>query len=398
MVAAVVLEEEDRTLVRVRAITRFVVLEPDTQTWNWSLGEAGRLLSELSAAYRGLGYDVQSCRIVTNPFGEFLNCSSAETALAGLGVLQGCLSELDDGASRVRCAVGAARTAEELALVPAMIAEYGDLCNVCVNVPGDDLGLADAALCDAAAASPAPRRRRPRRGELQFHGELQLRAGHPYFPAAYNLRENGESFAVGLEHGGLILRELRAEDLGAVAAPERSAALRRAFGRVRDAVEAHVAPLVEAAEAAAAARQVAFAGVDASPAPCRDVSICDLFAALGVPASAPRARGLMLSCLEDEGLAAAAGRGQLDIYTLLQCSCVCGIGLDCVPVPGDCPESDVAALLRDTGALAFRHDKALTVRLFPCPGLAAGDIAAFASEDLVDCAVFAVPGRRALTY
>ena len=85
MVAAVVLEEEDRTLVRVRAITRFVVLEPDTQTWNWSLGEAGRLLSELSAAYRGLGYDVQSCRIVTNPFGEFLNCSSAETALAGLG-------------------------------------------------------------------------------------------------------------------------------------------------------------------------------------------------------------------------------------------------------------------------------------------------------------------------
>ncbi|KAH8097260.1 phosphatase [Aureococcus anophagefferens] len=113
MVAAVVLEEEDRTLVRVRAITRFVVLEPDTQTWNWSLGEAGRLLSELSAAYRGLGYDVQSCRIVTNPFGEFLNCSSAETALAGLGV-PGCLSELDDGASRVR-APGAARTAEELA-------------------------------------------------------------------------------------------------------------------------------------------------------------------------------------------------------------------------------------------------------------------------------------------
>ena len=152
MVAAVVLEEEDRTLVRVRAITRFVALEPDTQTWNWSLGEAGRLLSELSAAYRGLGYDVQSCRIVTNPFGEFLNCSSAETALAGLGVLQGCLSELDDGVTRVRCAVGAARTAEELALVPAMIAEYGDLCNVCVNVPGDDLGLADAALSRRRAA------------------------------------------------------------------------------------------------------------------------------------------------------------------------------------------------------------------------------------------------------
>ncbi|KAH8067105.1 phosphatase [Aureococcus anophagefferens] len=300
MVAAVVLEEEDRTLVRVRAITRFVVLEPDTQTWNWSLGEAGRLLSELSAAYRGLGYDVQSCRIVTNPFGEFLNCSSAETALAGLGVLKGCLSELDDGASRVR--------------------------------------------------------------NFNFTANFNCGPGIPYFPAAYNLRENGESFAVGLEHGGLILRELRAEDLGAVAAPERSAALRRAFGRVRDAVEAHVAPLVEAAEAAAAARQVAFAGVDSVAGalprrvhlrPLRGAGRARVGAAGTVEAAALLARmfksprgaplvgfsGLMLSCLEDEGLAAAAGRGQLDIYTLLQCSCVCGIGLDCVPVPGDCPRA-----------------------------------------------------------
>ena len=84
-------EEEDddedaaKALVKVRAITRFVILEPDVSTWDWTLTEAGRLLVELADAYGLLGYEVQSLRIVTNPFGEFLNCSSAETVLASLG-------------------------------------------------------------------------------------------------------------------------------------------------------------------------------------------------------------------------------------------------------------------------------------------------------------------------
>ena len=110
--------------VKVRAITRFVVLGPEIGTWSWMLGEAGKLLDELAGTYESMGYDVQSLRIVLNPFGEFLDCSCVETALAGLGLLQREVQKLQ-GSIRIRCAIGAARSAAELALVPTMISERG---------------------------------------------------------------------------------------------------------------------------------------------------------------------------------------------------------------------------------------------------------------------------------
>jgi uncharacterized protein len=76
---------------------------------------------------------------------------------------------------------------------------------------------------------------------------------------------------------------------------------------------------------------------------------------------------------------------------LLTYSAVCGIGLDTVPIPGDTPIEKIAALMRDTGTMAFRLNKPLTVRVFPVPGLKAGDKTAFESDDLCNCAVLAVP-------
>ena len=98
----------------------------------------------------------------------------------------------------------------------------------------------------------------------------------------------------------------------------------------------------------------------------------------------------MLTCLEDEGMAAAAAAGHYDIRALLQYSAVCGIGLDCVPLPGDVTKAQMAALMRDTAALAFRYNKPLTVRLFPCEGRKAGDMTAFESDDLCNCTCFKV--------
>jgi len=131
-------------------------------------------------------------------------------------------------------------------------------------------------------------------------------------------------------------------------------------------------------------------------------SMCRLFELLGmehfgasgsVEAAAFLARvfsGLMLTCLEDVGMAAAAEAQQYDIRALLQYRCVCGIGLDCVPIPGDTPRAKVAGLMCDTATLAFRYSKPLTVRLFPCAGLGPGDKTAFESDDLCNCPVFKV--------
>ena len=83
--------------------------------------------------------------------------------------------------------------------------------------------------------------------------------------------------------------------------------------------------------------------------------------------------------------------GQFDIRALLTYSAVCGIGLDTVPIAGSTSIKKIAALMRDTGTMAHRLGKPLTVRLFPVPGLNPGDITAFESDDLCNCAVLAVP-------
>ena len=99
----------------------------------------------------------------------------------------------------------------------------------------------------------------------------------------------------------------------------------------------------------------------------------------------------MFAALEDEGLAAAAGRKQYTIGDLLVYSTCCGIGLDTVPIPGNTSPEKMAQLAQDCGTLAFRLNKPLTVRLFPCVGKAAGDMTAFESDDLCNCRIFEVP-------
>ena len=101
--------------------------------------------------------------------------------------------------------------------------------------------------------------------------------------------------------------------------------------------------------------------------------------------------GLMLALTEDTGLAQGTIRLNFDIRSLLTYRSVCGIGLDTVPIPGDTPIDKIAALMRDTGTMAYRLNNPLTVWLFPVPGLKAGDMTAFESDDLCNCAVLAVP-------
>ena len=101
--------------------------------------------------------------------------------------------------------------------------------------------------------------------------------------------------------------------------------------------------------------------------------------------------GLMLALTEDVGLAQGTIDNNFDIRSLLTYSAVCGIGLDTVPIPGDTSIDKISALMRDTGTMAFRLNKPLTVRVFPVPNLKAGDMTAFQSDDLCNCAVLAVP-------
>lgn len=252
-------------------------------------------------------------------------------------------------------------------------------------------------------------------GNFNFTANFSCPPLIPYFPAGYNTAETGECFAIGLEHPELLHKVLAPLKLGQVSTADRSSAWADAAAKLKAAIEEHTVPLLAAAKVMAQASGVRFAGLDSSAAPSKDtVSMCTIFEDLGVPffgasgtveAAAFLTRvfknveadvdlvgfsGLMLTCLEDEGMASGAAAGNYDIRALLQYSCVCGIGLDCVPIPGDTPQSKIAGLMRDTATLAFRYNKPLTVRLFPCAGLSAGEMTAFESDDLCNCTVFKV--------
>lgn len=404
-------------LVKVRAITNFVKLDRDPGTWPAAIAKACSVASKAVAEFTSLGYTTQTLRIVTNPFGEYLDTSSLAAALTGLGNLKETV-ETAGGATglRIRVAIGEARTAAELALVPEMIAAYGDLCNICVNVAADEHGVVDAEMCAQAAEVVAKLATCTPRGEGNFNFTANFACPEriPYFPAGYLGSGSPSSFAIGLEHPDLLLSVLTSLNLAGTSATDRNRAWATAAKALQEAMEAHVTPLVAAAAKVAAETKVPFSGLDSSAAPSKEVaSICKLFEALGVPhfgasgtveAAAFLTRvfksvrgveligfsGLMLTCLEDVGMAEAAAAGKYDIRALLQYSCVCGIGLDCVPIPGDTPVHKIAALMRDTATLAFRYNKPLTVRLFPCAGLGPGDVTQFESDDLCNCAVFEV--------
>ena len=401
-------------LCRVRAITAFTVLPRDTTQWHGILAEAKAQCDTLASACQAQGYTVQSVRIVSNPFGEYLDTGSLHAAAHGLAEIRRILNELNQNGLRIRFAVGEARTDAEIALLPGLIAEYGDLCNACVNVPIDENGFLDNDLIRKSVAVVQEIARITPRGEGNFNFTVNFNCASyiPYFPAGYHRGERGNAIVFGLETPDLLAAALRG--LEKQPAPH-AAQMQAAFTAMKNALQYHIDRVQGIITATPLAEGWTYIGMDTSAAPSKNcTSMAELYRLLGVPyfgasgtveASALLTRvfkaqenvqlqgfsGLMLAVTEDEGLAAATRAAQFDIRALLTYSSVCGIGLDTVPIPGDTDAEKIAAIMRDTGTMAFRLNKPLTVRLFPVPGLSAGDITPFESDDLCNCAVLAVP-------
>ena len=95
----------------------------------------------------------------------------------------------------------------------------------------------------------------------------------------------------------------------------------------------------------------------------------------------------MLPVLEDVGLGKRSEECYFNLDSLLLYSTVCGTGLDTIPIPGDATMSQIAAILTDVAALSIKLNKPLSVRLFPVPGLKAGEITQFQSPYLTNTAV-----------
>ena len=358
---------------------------------------------------------MQSIRIVTNAFGEYLDTTSITLAKADLSHISDILNNLDLGHLRIRFAIGEAVNQHEIELLPELIKDYGDLCNACVNVPLVSDGILDNELISHCSKAIQNIAKITPRGEGNFNFTVNFNCQPliPYFPASYHQSALGNQFVIGLETPDLlvaILKELNKNSRHLT----HNEKMAQYFSAMQTALQYHID------QTAGIATQFnnndfKFAGVDSSAAPSKDCSsMVEVYQQLGVEyfgaagtveASALLTRvfksikhtplvgfsGLMLAVTEDQGLADATINNEFDIRSLLTYSAVCGIGLDTVPIPGDTPTHKIDALMRDTGTMAFRLNKPLTVRLFPVPNLAAGELTKFESDDLCNCAVLAVP-------
>ncbi len=87
--------------------------------------------------------------------------------------------------------------------------------------------------------------------------------------------------------------------------------------------------------------------------------------------------GAFVPVMEDAVLAEAVGKGALTIEKLEALTCVCSVGLDMVPIPGDVDAATISAIIADEMAIGMINNKTTAARLIPVPGKKAGEVVNF---------------------
>jgi uncharacterized protein (UPF0210 family) len=403
---------KDPSLCRVRTITAFVTITKDKTTWKNSITQTAKHLGIFMNKIQSLGYTTQSLRIVTNPFGEYLNTESQSSILKDMELITEILSSAAMPDVRIRFAIGEAKSKQEISYIPALIKHHGDLANICINVQADELGVPDytKTLLGAQTIQDIMKQTKDGLGNFNFTVNYNCQEYIPYFPASFHSGNPEVGFVLGFESPDLLLHAIQniPKNLS------HNEFLQKSYTAMQEALQYHVDQILPIVEDFSYTSKMKFLGIDSSAAPSKDcTSLVDIFRALGVEyfgaagsvqISALLTRvfksiknvplvgfsGLMLAATEDAGLAQDAIDGKYDIRTFLTNSAVCGIGLDTVPIEGNTSIQKIAAIMQDTGTLAYRLKKPLTVRLFPVPGKTEGNITEFTSDDLCNCAVFKI--------
>ncbi|HFU76265.1 MAG TPA: DUF711 family protein, partial [Arcobacter sp.] len=340
----------NKNLCKVRTITSFLSLSKDYSLWEEKIKNASLFGENLANEFHLNGYEVQSIRIVTNAFGEYLDTSSLETALADMQLLSDILSSPSMPDIRIRFAIGEAKTSKEIEILPYLIKEFGDICNVCVNVPIDDIGVPDYELTKKCANAVQKISKITPRGEGNFNFTINYNCKPliPYFPASYHNSDTEDCFALGLESPDLLVEALKSVE----EENNHNKKMTNSYTIMKDALQYHINNIVDITNGFIHQYKTKFVGIDTSAAPSKDSSsMVDVYKLLGVPYFGASGTlecsslltkvfknqtgceligfsGLMLAVVEDEGLALGTINKEFDIRALLQYSSVCGIGLD----------------------------------------------------------------------
>ena len=365
---------------KIRTITAFVRI--DSSQYRQQLAEAVTVLRQAKTAFERGGYEVETIRITTQPFFQYVDRRSAAEAL-------NFIKSLDDLSKR---------DAFMLNIGPLTLADSSDatkvellshvLAQTRVNaslVVADEGGVSWSAIRSAAQVIKYVEEHSPNgTNNFDFAAVAMMPPNVPFFPAS-NHDGAGHEFSVGWEAGAFVEDVLAGANRDMKEAKEL---LSSGFERQARAVGA-IATQVQKDSG------WKFMGLDPTPAPLTDSSIgaaietvigakfgsSGTLSAAAIITEAERSisvkrvgfSGLMLPILEDPVLAKRWSEGTFDLDSLLAYSAVCGTGFDTIPLPGDVSQEQLGRIIGDLASLAFKWHKPLTARLIPAPGKKAGD-------------------------
>jgi uncharacterized protein len=382
--------------MKIRSITYFC--NPKYPLDEKVIQKAGTFLSEAKSVYETAGYEVQTTRLATIPFPNLLSSNDFSRSTATKVATTQKINNLPKLAEKLAKAIQQAGIAyaslgpalpeipRSYEVIPEAIATAqniffgGVMADRTHGISLSAIRACADVIVKCASIEPNGF------ANLQFAALANVRAGAPFFPAAYHDSDK-PTFAIATE----------AADL-AVQAFENVKTLEDGRNALIAEVTKHGQAISRIAQSLITNYQsLSFLGIDFSLAPFPDdahslgnavekmgISKIGLHGSLAAAAILTEAidsadfphtgfSGFMQPILEDSILAKRASEGMLTIKDVLLYSAVCGTGLDTVPLPGDTTSERLAPLLLDLCALALRLDKPLTARLMPIPNKKAGD-------------------------
>ncbi|NEP10389.1 MAG: DUF711 family protein [Symploca sp. SIO2C1] len=381
--------------MKIRAITTGLLLQSANQSEK--IQQIARFNQQAKDFFEQQGYEVQTTRIASNSWGEYVAGSTAQEIVKKINNLEQLCHNLNVNFF----SIGHVSEAENIALIPEINK------NTSIIYCSSNIGDTESGINFANARESAIVIKRISEETTNGYGNFRFCAwancppGIPFFPGSYH--QGNTSFTLALEFPDLVMKAFA-----------NSENLREAENNLHSILEAELTKIETLAEKISQVFEIEYQGIDSSLAPAleRDASIALAYENLGLTKfgyqgtlaiSAIITRvlknlsvklcgysGLMLPVCEDVGLAQRANEQTYNLTNLLLYSAVCGCGLDTVPLPGDITIEQLEAILIDLASLAIKLNKPLSARLFPMPGKQAGEMTAFNSPYLVDCRIFRV--------
>jgi len=368
------------TRPKVRAITAFI--DVDSQGYTHQIEDAAKFLNAARDAYRTAGWEVETIRIVTQPFPQYTKGLSHDAALAMLRGIDALGEKLKFTPSIGPAMWNDGDSSAAVDLLIDFLSEPGRT-NASLITASED-GIHWNAIRQAARLIHTVSQRSVHgQGNLNFAAIAMLKPYGPFYPGAYHAG-GSRAFSIGVE-GASVVAEVFAQEHEPRAAEKK----------LVEALTAQLGAVEKIAMQVSTGSGWTYAGTDPTPAPLGEVSIGRAIESFtGAPfgssgtmtAAAVITRavqsvavkrvgysGLMVPVLEDAVLAKRWDEGAYTMDALLAYSAVCAGGLDTIPLAGDTGEDRLAHILSDVATLAYKWQKPLAARLLPAPGRKSGE-------------------------